>query len=627
MTSTTKRSTTKSQATPESQTQFLYLILKQLDLKTVNWQEVADGIGIKNGHAARMRWSRFKAQTEGLPTQNTKKKKKDSEKNSGKESSKRANGMGGGLQEAMMDERDEKRVKMEHGYSGGPIPYPPSWGGCSGMPPFMGLPHMIKHEPDAHIKMESGGEMFFAHQPFGPWVGPPPPMPGQMMPPPSMSANITPADIFATNGHASNTDPDDLPIKHGQLGVPATLSMADLQMPRASVCLTNPAEMSVEATASPNIAQTAEIPANTLFHAIGPSQEKPASTNQKRHSPSLHSIPLHQPGPDSPPSSTSDDANQATSSQQQKQNSPPPSYEASQHPNPQQQQQQQQPHSFSAQQFSLPYNFPTMPMQQRPSYTYPPNMPMSMSGPMSMPMNMSMNSTFPQSYGYPDPASQHTMHPYPPPTYPGTAPFDPSGGMQPMQMQQMHGFAGFGAPFSGVSPHQLQLQLQHPQQMTPVGPVVPPFDGFAAEMEVDQPAFAAVGGSDSGGGGAGNPAGAIEAEATSSAAAAAPNPAAAAAASAPGPGGGTLWEGGLGVGGKKPIGGTAAEGEEREKQEQEQSGDQGAQVAGREAQGGSANGSGEEVVGGSVPPQPQFVVMKETGEEVGLKEGASCVAE
>ncbi|KAL2041773.1 hypothetical protein N7G274_005557 [Stereocaulon virgatum] len=44
---------------------FLYTILKQLDLKSIDWQEVANGLDITNGHAARMRFSRFKQQMEG----------------------------------------------------------------------------------------------------------------------------------------------------------------------------------------------------------------------------------------------------------------------------------------------------------------------------------------------------------------------------------------------------------------------------------------------------------------------------------------------------------------------------------------------------------------------------------
>ncbi|QKX62419.1 uncharacterized protein TRUGW13939_09580 [Talaromyces rugulosus] len=44
---------------------FLYSILKQLDLKSIDWSLVATELEISNGHAARMRYSRFKQQMEG----------------------------------------------------------------------------------------------------------------------------------------------------------------------------------------------------------------------------------------------------------------------------------------------------------------------------------------------------------------------------------------------------------------------------------------------------------------------------------------------------------------------------------------------------------------------------------
>ncbi|PYI03806.1 hypothetical protein BO78DRAFT_431857 [Aspergillus sclerotiicarbonarius CBS 121057] len=45
---------------------FLYTIIKQLDLKSIDWSLVATELGISNGHAARMRYSRFKQQMEGI---------------------------------------------------------------------------------------------------------------------------------------------------------------------------------------------------------------------------------------------------------------------------------------------------------------------------------------------------------------------------------------------------------------------------------------------------------------------------------------------------------------------------------------------------------------------------------
>ncbi|KAI9680342.1 MAG: hypothetical protein M1829_001228 [Trizodia sp. TS-e1964] len=53
-----------------TQSKFLYTILKQLDLKNVDWPQVAADLEITNGHAARMRYSRFKATMEGKDTRN-----------------------------------------------------------------------------------------------------------------------------------------------------------------------------------------------------------------------------------------------------------------------------------------------------------------------------------------------------------------------------------------------------------------------------------------------------------------------------------------------------------------------------------------------------------------------------
>ncbi|MCJ1284261.1 hypothetical protein MMC26_003592 [Xylographa opegraphella] len=46
---------------------FLYTILKQLDHKSIDWNTVASELDITNGHAARMRFSRFKQHMEGIP--------------------------------------------------------------------------------------------------------------------------------------------------------------------------------------------------------------------------------------------------------------------------------------------------------------------------------------------------------------------------------------------------------------------------------------------------------------------------------------------------------------------------------------------------------------------------------
>ncbi|KAJ5104149.1 hypothetical protein N7532_004678 [Penicillium argentinense] len=44
---------------------FLYAIIKQLDLKLIDWNKVAEELEISNGHAARMRYSRFRSQIDG----------------------------------------------------------------------------------------------------------------------------------------------------------------------------------------------------------------------------------------------------------------------------------------------------------------------------------------------------------------------------------------------------------------------------------------------------------------------------------------------------------------------------------------------------------------------------------
>lgn len=61
---------------------FLYAILKQLDLRSIDWNSVADKLDISNGHAARMRYSRMKTQFEGVPAQSrTAKPKKEKPNN------------------------------------------------------------------------------------------------------------------------------------------------------------------------------------------------------------------------------------------------------------------------------------------------------------------------------------------------------------------------------------------------------------------------------------------------------------------------------------------------------------------------------------------------------------------
>jgi hypothetical protein len=106
---------------PDGQTaRFLYTILKQLDMKTVDWNLVADGLDITNGHAARMRFSRFKQHMEGIPTQpRTPRLKKDG----GKDKMAKPKGLKRGLEDDIKGENvtggagegDEARLKSEPG--------------------------------------------------------------------------------------------------------------------------------------------------------------------------------------------------------------------------------------------------------------------------------------------------------------------------------------------------------------------------------------------------------------------------------------------------------------------------------------------------------------------------------
>ncbi|KAJ5115304.1 hypothetical protein NUU61_001063 [Penicillium alfredii] len=54
---------------------FLYAIIRQLDIKTVDWNRVSEEVGISNGHAARMRYSRFRQQMDGTASKPRNKKK------------------------------------------------------------------------------------------------------------------------------------------------------------------------------------------------------------------------------------------------------------------------------------------------------------------------------------------------------------------------------------------------------------------------------------------------------------------------------------------------------------------------------------------------------------------------
>lgn len=305
----------RAQPTADSQTQFLYLILKQLDLKSVNWQEVADGIGIKNGHAARMRWSRYKAQVEGLPTQHQKKQQQKKKEGDGKDGSCRDHfrdplqgfkrGFGHiSMEDAMADDDcetgDQKRVKREPGcYGPGPImgmhgmgPPPPGWHHPYGPPPlppgtpmsYMGPPPpypMAKPESGMHIKQDPGDMPH--HPPPPPTFHSPyawPPIPPNMIPSPTGSGS-NPSDTFKAISTASTIDPDDLPIKQTQATIPSTVSMFDLQKPLPNAMPIKTEQAPKQATEQAAAAEVVQIISSDDVQVIARPQTSVSTSKQE----------------------------------------------------------------------------------------------------------------------------------------------------------------------------------------------------------------------------------------------------------------------------------------------------------------------------------------------------------
>ena len=139
---------------PDGQTaRFLYTIIKQLDLKAIDWNLVAGSLEITNGHAARMRYSRFKQHMEGATTQprTPRAGKKEKEGKEGKEGAMK--GKKRGFKEDVEDKKEAaSSLKEENAQDGEPVRVKREGGG-----------KRIKGEPDAsmapcavHIKSEHG---------------------------------------------------------------------------------------------------------------------------------------------------------------------------------------------------------------------------------------------------------------------------------------------------------------------------------------------------------------------------------------------------------------------------------------------------------------------------------------
>ncbi|GLA71723.1 hypothetical protein AtubIFM55763_002203 [Aspergillus tubingensis] len=85
------RRTKSMMSVDEPAVKFLYTIMKQLDLRTIDWALVASQLNISNGHAARMRYSRLKGQLENQgPNQKAARPKRVENRRSARASSSRA---------------------------------------------------------------------------------------------------------------------------------------------------------------------------------------------------------------------------------------------------------------------------------------------------------------------------------------------------------------------------------------------------------------------------------------------------------------------------------------------------------------------------------------------------------
>ncbi|KAL2399705.1 hypothetical protein ABEF95_001307 [Exophiala dermatitidis] len=86
---------------------FLYTILKQLDLRSIDWNLVASSLDISNGHAARMRYSRMKSQFEGASNQQKPAKTRKEKDGEGKNTKDKGKG-----KRQLLEEENERLAKQ-----------------------------------------------------------------------------------------------------------------------------------------------------------------------------------------------------------------------------------------------------------------------------------------------------------------------------------------------------------------------------------------------------------------------------------------------------------------------------------------------------------------------------------
>ncbi|KAL4960309.1 uncharacterized protein BDV14DRAFT_204840 [Aspergillus stella-maris] len=99
----------KAIPTDSAPARFFYAMLRQLDLKNIDWNLVASENEISNGHAARMRYHRFRNQIENIQPQKRKSK-------ANKTSKKSRNPLKAGLQKELSPDIPSPVIKTEQPY-------------------------------------------------------------------------------------------------------------------------------------------------------------------------------------------------------------------------------------------------------------------------------------------------------------------------------------------------------------------------------------------------------------------------------------------------------------------------------------------------------------------------------
>jgi hypothetical protein len=287
----------------------------------------------------------------------------------------------------------------------------PGYGGF-GYPP----PHgMVKNEDSMHIKADPSQYM---------WPGEV--FPGATIPPPAIDPNITPKDIFSASGHGSMVDPDDLPIKQGQLGVPGTVTMSALNLPRVHQAASSSPQEPLNTAVDAAFATRTSPPEDGTVPSDMPTQP-PTRTSPATPNVPLSSIPLHGLEDDTP------------SPPPENRNPTDPSGKLAVAATVSNGTYPQVPTTAPFAMPTVPYNIPG-PMQGRfPPHTFP--------NPVAMQMNPYANIAMQGGPAFP------AYHGYAPAT-----PFHPHMAGFPMR------FGGLGGMNMDMNMDMMGMPFQHPQQ-------------------------------------------------------------------------------------------------------------------------------------------------------------------